>query len=206
MYKATVSKQTSRNWWTDAVLMLSALIAGASGIYFLYLPSGGYQGGRNATYNLQILFSRDTWDDLHTWGGLVMVVIAVIHLVIHWQWVASMARRTCQELINQRFIMNARGRWNLILNSVVAVSFLLTALSGIYLWVVPGGRGAVDPLILFTRTTWDLVHTWAGVLLILAAGTHLAIHWRWVTKVTAKMIPRLESARPLPRQNASQEN
>ncbi len=84
--------------------------------------------------------------------------------------------------------MNARGRWNLLLNSIVAASFLLTAASGVYFLFVQGGRQAVDPMILFTRTTWDLIHTWSGVALILAAIIHFAIHWKWVTKVTRKMI------------------
>ena len=69
MSTQTVSKQTQKNWWVDAALLFSAVAAALSGIYFLFLPSG-YQGGRNPLYNIQILFSRQTWDDLHTWTGV----------------------------------------------------------------------------------------------------------------------------------------
>ncbi len=56
---------TGRNkWLLFAVVFLSGLVAALSGIYFLFVPSGGYQGGRNPTYGLTILFSRHTWDDL----------------------------------------------------------------------------------------------------------------------------------------------
>jgi hypothetical protein len=184
----TVSKQTQKNWWIDAALFISAVVATLSGIYFLYLPSGGYQGGRNPTYNLQILFSRATWDDLPTWGSVAMIAAATVHLAIHWPWVVNMARRTWSELMGKSNGMNARGRWNLILNIIVAVSFTLTALSGIYFLFVPGGRGVTEPRILFSRTTWDLIHTWAGVALIVAAIIHFAIHWKWVAKVTRKMV------------------
>jgi hypothetical protein len=191
-----LSKQTQNNWWINAALFISALIAAISGIYFLYLPVGGFQGGRNPLYNVQILFSRHTWDDLHTWSGVAMIAAALIHLVIHWSWVTNMARRTWSGLTGRGSKMNARGRWNLILNSVVAISFMLTALSGVYFLFVPGGRGVVDPLLLFSRFTWDLIHTWAGITFIAVAILHLAIHWRWVTKVSRKMLGLALPPRP----------
>lgn len=187
MITKTVSKQTQKNWWIDATLLSSGLVAALSGIYFLFLPVGGYQGGRNPWYNVQIIFNRDTWDDLHTWGGVIMISIAIIHLASHWSWVVNMTRRVWNELIGKCGCMNSRGRWNLFLNFVVAISFLLAAISGIYFLLFPGGRGAIDPMILFSRLTWDLIHTWAGVVLIAAAMIHFAIHWKWITKVTAKI-------------------
>jgi preprotein translocase subunit SecY len=192
-----MSKQTKKNWWIDFTLFSSALIAVLSGIYFLFLPTGGYQGGRNSLYNVQVLFSRQTWDNLHTWGGVAMIVAALIHLAFHWKWVTAMTRRTFNELTGKCGGMNARGRWNLILNVVVGLSFLLTALSGIYFLFVPGGHGAIDPLILFTRTTWDLIHTWAAIVLIVAAVTHFVIHWKWVTKVTGNMLATIPGFRPI---------
>jgi cytochrome b subunit of formate dehydrogenase len=188
MNTQAVSKQTQKNWWIDTALFISAVIAALSGIYFLYLPTGGFQGGRNPLYNLQILFTRQTWDNLHTWSGVAMIAAVVIHLAIHWKWVTSMARRTWNELTGKCGCINPRGCWNLILNTVVAISFLLTAISGVYFLFVTGGRRVAEPMILFTRTTWDLIHTWAGISLIAAVIIHLAIHWKWVTKVTRKML------------------
>ena len=105
-----VSKQTQKHWWINAALFTSAVLATLSGIYFLYLPTVGFQGGRNPLYNIQILFTRQTWDDLHTWGGVVMIVAAVIHLAFHWSWVVSMTRRTWNELTGKCGCMNSRGR------------------------------------------------------------------------------------------------
>ena len=206
MTTQTVSKQTQKNWWVDAALFSGAIVAALSGIYFLFLPSGGFQGGRNPLYNIQILFARQTWDDLHTWGGIAMIVAAIVHLAIHWTWVVSMTRRIWNELTGQCGCMNPRGRWNLILNIFVAISFVLTAISGVYFLFVPGGRWVADPMILFTRTTWDLIHTWAGVALIAAAIVHFVIHWKWVTKVTRKMvgmiIPSRTVQQPVPVANS----
>lgn len=203
MSTQAVSKQTQKNWWINAALFSSAVVAALSGIFFLFLPSGGFQGGRNPLYNIQILFTRQTWDDLHTWGGVAMIAAAVIHLTIHWKWVTSMMRRTWNELTGKCGCMNPRGRWNLILNTVVAISFLFTAISGVYFLFVTDGRWAADPMVLFTRTTWDLIHTWAGVSFIAAAVIHLAIHWKWVTKVTRKMLGTVLPAPSVPQSSVT---
>ena len=84
--RTNLSPQTRRNWLIVAALSLSGIVAVLSGVYFLYLPSGGYQGGRNPLYGVTILFSRDTWDALHTWGGLAMIAGAAVHLALHWAW------------------------------------------------------------------------------------------------------------------------
>ncbi|NTU63828.1 MAG: hypothetical protein HGB05_10610, partial [Chloroflexi bacterium] len=62
-----VSHKTRTNWLIDAAVFGSALIAALSGIYFLFLPSGGYQGGRNALYGVTILFQRPTCVDHPRW-------------------------------------------------------------------------------------------------------------------------------------------
>ena len=198
--KRGMSKITLRNWWIDAVLFGSALIAGLSGLYFLYFPSGGYQGGRNPYYNIQVVFSRHTWDDLHMWGGVVMIAIAITHLILHWSWVVNMTRRMIKDITGKNGKMNLRGRLNLLLNIVVGLSFLATAISGVYFLFVPGGRGAADPMFLFSRITWDLIHTWAGVTLIAAGVIHFAIHWRWVVNVATSISKRLTS-REIPAQS-----
>jgi hypothetical protein len=55
-------------------------------------------------------------------------------------------------------------------------------------------------MFLFSRTTWDLLHTWAGVTLMIAALVHIAIHWKWITKVSGKMVtlalPSKQIAKP----------
>lgn len=186
--KYSLSAQTRNNWLVDAALGGSAALAALSGVYFLYFPQGGYRGGRNALAQVQLLFERHTWDDLHTWGGAAMILVAAVHLALHWPWVVNMTRRTWKELTGRCGCLNARGRANLLINLAVALSFLLAAVSGVYFLFFPGGRAALDPGLLFPRSTWDLVHTWSGVALIAAALLHFAIHWKWVTKVTAGVI------------------
>jgi hypothetical protein len=191
MMKGTVSKQTRNNWLIDAAVFIGAMVAAITGIYFLFLPSGGYQGGRNPIYGITILFSRATWDGLHTWFGALMIAAVAVHFTIHWNWVKGMAKRMAKSVVGKGARMNRHGYLNVAVDATVAIGFLLAAISGVYFMFVPGGGRTVDPLFIFTRTTWDLIHTWSGVALIAAAIIHVAIHWNWVTKVTAKVFRSL---------------
>lgn len=195
----TMSAQTRINWLIDAALFLGALVAMLSGIYFLYFPSGGYQGGRNPAYGVTILFERSTWDVIHTWGGVAMIAAVAVHFTYHWSWVKVMAKRVANTL-RPTATHTSKGAWlNLGINTVVVLSFLVCAVSGIYFLYTPSGgyqggnNAAWDTVFVFDRTTWDVIHTWSGVTLIAAAVIHFAIHWRWVTKVTSRFFRSLGS-------------
>jgi hypothetical protein len=186
----SLSLQTRNNWAIDSLLLGSAVLASISGLYFLLFPKGGYQGGRNPYHGMLLLFDRHTWGDLHLWGGVIMIIVVLIHLPLHWGWVKSMARRIIKHRAGKSAKLNARSRFNILINLIVALSFLVTAASGLYFLLFSGGHGRtqLDPGILFPRSTWDFLHTWAGVVLILAAVVHFMIHWKWVAKVTKNIV------------------
>lgn len=188
----TLSKQTRNNWLIDFALFSGAVVSAITGIYFLFLPVGGFQGGRNPIYGVTILFERETWDDLHTWFGIAMILAAVIHITIHWRWIVNMTKKSIQAIIRRERRFNNRSRFNVVINMLIGLSFFLTAISGIYFLYLSGGHhGVANQEFLFSRSTWDLIHTWAGIVLVDAAVVHFVIHWGWVVKVTGKMlIPR----------------
>ncbi len=192
-----MSLRTRINWIIDAAVFVGAGVAFLSGIYFLFLPSGGYQGGRNPAYGIVILFDRGTWDDLHTWGGIMMIAAVAVHLAIHWHWVTMMARRVVQALRSGSSPMSGGAKVNLIVDAIIAASFLATAVSGLYFLLGPSGgyQGGTNPGwdagFAFSRATWDLIHTWSGAVLIIAAVIHFAIHWRWVKNVTRQFFASL---------------
>jgi hypothetical protein len=193
----TISAKTRLNWVLDAAVFIGAVAAGLSGIYFLYFPSGGYQGGRNPAYGMTLLFERHTWSNLHVWGGIAMILAVVIHLTYHWYWVRSMTTRMLKSLMERGSGFSRGGKINLLINLFIGLSFLVVSLSGVYfLFLEAGGyRGGVnstwDPGFIFTRITWDLIHTWSGVALILAAMLHIVIHWRWIRNVTIRFLGSL---------------
>jgi len=179
-----ISLQTRKNWLIDAVVFLGGVLAGLSGIYFLFLPSGGYQGGRNPYYGITILFDRHTWEEIHTWGSLLMIAAVVIHFAIHWRWVKMMTRRTINAMLGKSSKLSQGAKVNVAINLVIAVSFLLCALTGLVFLYSPAGDHHQDWLL--TYATWDLIHTWSGIAMIIAAVLHFWIHWRWIVNVTKR--------------------
>jgi hypothetical protein len=195
-----MSIYTRMNWLVDLAVFAGAILAGLSGIYFLFLPSGGYQGGRNPMYDITLFFDRHTWSDLHVWGGVLMIAAIAIHFAIHWEWVKRMSRRMVNAMFSRGSQLSRGAKFNVAINVLTGLSFLVCALSGIYFLFAPSGgiQGGSnlgwDPGFLFSRTAWDLIHTWSGVILSVAAVVHFAIHWRWVKNVTARfflsLVPR----------------
>jgi hypothetical protein len=138
------------------------------------------------------LFERHTWSDLHAWGGVLMIAAIAVHFAIHWEWVKRMSRRMVSALSAREEGLSRGAKLNVALNALVGVSFLACAVSGIYFLFAPSGgfQGGLnagwDPGLLFSRTTWDLIHTWSGVVLSATAAVHFAIHWRWARNVSVR--------------------
>ena len=94
-YFKKVAYQARVNFSLNSLLFVAFLLVNLSGlIVWLVLPGGGYQGGRNPFYGATLLtLTRHGWKDLHLWAGLVMIVIIIVHLVLHWDWVTCVAHR-----------------------------------------------------------------------------------------------------------------
>jgi hypothetical protein len=67
----------------------------------LIAPSGGFQGGSNAGWDPDFLFSRTTWDLIHTWAGATFIGAAAVHFWIHWRWIKNITSRFFLSLLPQ---------------------------------------------------------------------------------------------------------
>ncbi len=89
-----MSDKVRLNYALDVVIGFAFILAAITGILFLFAGSGGYQGGRNPGFQTEMLgIARATWSDLHTWTGLVMIIGAAVHLVLHWNWIVCVTKR-----------------------------------------------------------------------------------------------------------------
>ena len=179
------SAQTRNNILLDMPMLVSGMVAVLTGIYFLFLPVGGFQGGRNPYYGIVIFFERHTWGDIHTWSSVIIMALAALHIPIHWGWITKMTRSGVRVILGKNKL-NKFSQFNLLINVLIGLSGLICGLSGLYFLyesvLVPVGSTGW----LFTRFTWDMIHTWSGVVVTAAAILHFVIHWRWVVKVISK--------------------
>lgn len=97
-YFKKLAKQARLNFSLDSLLFVTFFLTGLSGLVaWLIVPGGGYQGGRNPYYGVTLLgLTHHNWSDLHLWASLAMMVIVVVHLALHWRWIACVTRRYAQ--------------------------------------------------------------------------------------------------------------
>ncbi|MGD1993752.1 MAG: DUF4405 domain-containing protein [Anaerolineae bacterium] len=86
--------KTRLNYALDAMIGLAFLLSAVTGLTFLAMGSGGYQGGRNPGFQTALLgISRSTWSDLHLWTSVVMITGVLVHLALHWRWIVCVTKQ-----------------------------------------------------------------------------------------------------------------
>ena len=85
-----MGKRARLFYFVDVLIGLAFVLSAVTGAAFLFMGSGGYQGGRNPDFATALLgIERGTWSDLHTWASLAMIVGVGLHLLLHWRWILA---------------------------------------------------------------------------------------------------------------------
>lgn len=139
------------NWWVDVVLFLAILLA---------------------------LAPQFTGLAIHEWLSLALASGAVIHLLLHWQWIVSVLRRFFGRT-------SWPARLNFVLNAVLFIAFVIVSLSGILI-----SREAL-PLFGFelqVSGTWEVLHRLSADAIVFVVGAHLALHWKWIFNAARRFV------------------
>lgn len=94
-----------------------------------------------------------------------------------------------------------RAQLNFAVDAVIAVAFLITAVSGI-LFLLPSGAvrelGLGRPGMLgVSYATWRHLHDWSGVVAVAGVLVHAALHYRWIVTMTRRTFaPAPVASRP----------
>jgi len=77
------------NYLVDSTAFISFLVTSVTGlVIFIFLPSGVRQGRLQEFFGM----NKGTWNFIHIWSGILMLVFVVIHLILHWGWIAYMTK------------------------------------------------------------------------------------------------------------------
>jgi len=83
-----------------------------------------------------------------------------------------------------------RAQLNFLVDAVIAVAFLVTAVTGILFLLPPGVLRALSlgmPGILgVSLRTWHWLHDWSGVVATAGVLLHAALHYRWIVAMTRR--------------------
>lgn len=148
------------HWWIDLGLLLGYLFS-------FYLELTGL------------------W--LHQWLGVGVTILALIHLVLHWDWVVCVFTRFFSKT-------SGRSRVYLLLDILIMIGAVLIFETG---------------LVISTWFNLDLsnylafldIHVHASIITLGLTLLKLGLHWRWISSTLKKMMSTPTALRlPLPGQ------
>jgi hypothetical protein len=116
---------------------------------------------------------------LHQWIGIFGGLLAIIHMILHWDWVNA---------VNQRFFSKTNWivRFKFLTDGALLVGFVLMTISGLLLssWLNLT-LNHYDQLLSF-----HIILSIVSLLLLLAK---LGMHWKWIIKTTRNVISPLNT-------------
>ena len=80
----------------------------------------------------------------------------------------------------------SRARLNLLIDAVIGIAFLVTAVTGVMFLLPASWQQAV--LVGLSFHTWHWLHDWSGVVATAGVALHLALHWRWVVHTARRWL------------------
>ena len=123
---------------------------------------------------------RPTWTGitLHQWLSIAIVVPALVHLIVNWEWAIRIVRTFLQRLFSA-------SRLNFVVDCFLLLATVTVTVSGFMVspaLIAPFGIHASHPL------EWRLVHSWSADATILIVLLHTALHWRWLLAATKQLV------------------
>lgn len=77
------------NYTVDMLALISFLVTAVSGLaIFFFMPEGVRRGGFQEFLGI----TKNVWVDAHDVAGIIFIILAIIHFLLHWQWLVSMTK------------------------------------------------------------------------------------------------------------------
>jgi len=122
---------------------------------------------------------------IHEWLGLALGSALIVHLLLHWKWVTSVARKW-------RTRLPRKTRACAITDAFLLVGFLTIVGSGVAM------SRAVLPLFGLQASSsmaWVSIHKLSSMLTLVLIGVKLALHWRWIKNAATNHVLGLRRVR-----------
>lgn len=78
--------------------------------------------GSNKTITLWGL-SRHQWGDIHFWISLGLLVVLVIHLALHWNWIVTVIGKRCHQVKASQPSLVRSATWTISVFTVLSIAF-----------------------------------------------------------------------------------
>lgn len=131
---------------------------------------------------------RFTGIAIHEWLSIAFGGTVVVHLLLHWQWLAATTRRFFSKPMRQQRVYYA-------LNALIFVSVTLVMFTGLMI------SEAALPLFGIRAPregAWRTLHALSSDASVVLLGLHVALHWRWIVGTFNRFIVRPITSRLRP--------
>ena len=127
---------------------------------------------------LVVFEPRWTGIAIHEWLALALAGVLVVHVLMHWRWVAQ---------VTKRFVGQLRGgvRLNYMVNALTFAAYAAVMLSGIMIsksvLTTFGIQGTHD-------MAWRALHNLSANAALALTALHFALHWKWVVYALTQLV------------------
>ena len=117
---------------------------------------------------------------MHEWISLLFIIPLVIHILLHWDWLARLPRKRFSKF-------NSRMLFSAIWSGLFYLMMLLTFLSGFLISeaLLPSLNIPMD-----IQPFWAEAHHLSSNLLMVMLGIHLALYWPWIQSVSRNLFSK----------------
>lgn len=107
---------------------------------------------------------------VHEWLTLGMILVLIVHLLLHWDWIVTVTKRLFSKLPGKQ-------RLNYILNFLFFIDMIVIMLSGVMISREALPLMGINPSMNFF---WRRAHDISANLGVLILGLHVGLHWQWI--------------------------
>ena len=137
---------------------------------------------------------RLTGDNLHEWISLALGVALLVHLLVHWRWVAQAVPNFFRKLKHT-------SRLNFVVDLLLMIAFITVCVSGVLI------SEAVAPALgisLPRGGIWKILHSRSADASLILMALHFALHWSWLVRAVKRFVISPIAARFHPTTGAAQ--
>ena len=83
-------KNAKINYIIDSLALVAFSVVAFSGLAIKFFMPGGVRQGRFQEF---LGVQKSVWSQIHDWFGILLIVMILLHLFLHWEWIMRMTKK-----------------------------------------------------------------------------------------------------------------